>query len=53
MSNPAVITLASLNGRNNTFKRFQIEDNIGESIHLHVDNMRIDLSVNEFFELTI
>jgi len=52
MSNPAVITLASLNGRNNTFKRFQIEDNIGESIHLHVDNMRIDLSVNEFLDFS-
>lgn len=52
MSNPAVITLASLNGRNNTFKRFQIEDNIGESIHLHVDNIRIDLSVNEFLDFS-
>lgn len=52
MSNPAVITLASLNGRNNTFKRFQIEDNIGESIHLHVDNIRVDLSVNEFLDFS-
>ena len=48
MSNPAVITLASLTGRNNTFKRFQVEDNIGESIHLHIDNIRMDFSVNEF-----
>ena len=48
MSNPAVITLAKLNSRNRTFKRFEIEDNIGESIHLHVDNIRLDLSVNEF-----
>lgn len=52
MSNPAVITLASLNGRNNTFKRFQIEDNIGESIHLHIDNIRIDLSVNDFLDFS-
>ena len=52
MSNPAVITLASLNSRNKTFKRFQIEDNIGEAIHLHVDNIRIDLSVNEFLSFS-
>lgn len=52
MSNPAFITLASLNRRNNTFKRFQIEDNIGESIHLHVDNIRVDLSVNEFLDFS-
>jgi len=52
MSNPAVITLASLTGRNNTFKRFQVEDNIGESIHLHIDNMRVDFSVNEFLDFS-
>ena len=48
MSNPGVITLANLNSRNRSFKRFQIEDNIGESIHLHIDNMRVDFSVEEF-----
>ena len=52
MSNPAVITLASLNSRNRTFKRFEIEDNIGESIHLHVDNIRLDLSINEFIDFS-
>ena len=52
MSNPAVITLAMLNSRNRTFKRFEIEDNIGESIHLHVDNIRLDLSVNEFLDFS-
>lgn len=52
MSNPAVITIASLNGRNNTFKRFQVEDNIGEAIHLHIDNMRIDFTINEFLEFS-
>ena len=52
MSNPAVITLASLNSRNRTVKRFDIEDNIGESIHLHVDNIRLDLSVNEFLDFS-
>lgn len=52
MSNPGVITLANLNSRNRSFKRFQIEDNIGESIHLHIDNIRLDLSVNEFLEFS-
>ena len=52
MSNPAVIMLASLNGRKNTFKRFQIEDNIGESIHLHIDYIRVDLSVNDFLDFS-
>lgn len=52
MSNPAVITLASLNSRNGPFKRFEVEDNIGESIHLHVDNIRLDLSVNEFLDFS-
>lgn len=48
MSNPAVIVLASNNKKNGEFKRFQIEDNIGESIHLHIDNMRLDFTVKEF-----
>jgi len=48
MSNPAVITLDSLNSRSGKFKRFQLEDNIGESIHLHIDNMRVDFTINEF-----
>lgn len=52
MSNPGVITLANLNSRNRSFKRFQIEDNIGESIHLHIDNIRLDLSVNEFLDFS-
>jgi hypothetical protein len=52
MSNPAVITLVSLNSRNNTFKKFQVEDNIGESIHLHIDNIRVDLSVKEFLDFS-
>ncbi|MBW3020737.1 hypothetical protein KY334_05550 [Candidatus Woesearchaeota archaeon] len=52
MSNPAVITLDSLSNKNLTFKRFQIEDNIGESIHLHIDNMRIDFTVKEFLEFS-
>lgn len=52
MSNPAVIILDSVNKRKGKFKRFQIEDNIGESIHLHIDNMRIDFTINEFLEFS-
>ncbi len=50
MSNPAVITLA--NASKGKFKRFVIEDNIGESIHLHIDNMRVDFTINEFLEFS-
>ena len=46
MSNPAVISLVSsqVNG-----KALKIEDNIGEAIHIHYDNVRIDLTIDEFF----
>jgi hypothetical protein len=52
MSNPAVITLASENGKKLKFKRFVIEDNIGESMHLHIDNMRVDFTIKEFLEFS-
>jgi hypothetical protein len=52
MSNPAVLILDSLNNKKGRFKRFQLEDNIGESIHLHIDNMRIDFTINEFFNFS-
>ena len=45
MSNPGVIILADDLKSNN---RFQIEDNIGEAIHVHMNNVRFDLSINEF-----
>lgn len=48
MSNPAVIVLAT---NDDTGGRFVIEDNIGESIHLHYDCFRLDLTVKEFLEL--
>lgn len=48
MSNPGVIILDGLNSSKGKFKRFQIEDNIGEAIHLHIDNMRVDFTINEF-----
>jgi hypothetical protein len=47
MSNPGVIVLAKAT-RPASFRRFVVEDNIGESIHLHVDNLRIDFSVDQF-----
>jgi hypothetical protein len=46
MSNPAVITLDNVT--KGKFKRFVVEDNIGESIHLHIDNFRIDFTIQEF-----
>lgn len=52
MSNPGVITLNKAESRLGRFKRFVVEDNIGESIHLHVDSMRIDFSILEFFEFS-
>lgn len=48
MSNPAVITLSNANNRTGNIKRLVVEDNIGESIHIHVDDMRLDFSIQEF-----
>ena len=48
MSNPAVIKLASGKvGRSQVW----MDDNFGESIHLHIDDMRVDMTVNEFSAL--
>lgn len=52
MSNPAVMTLADASNRKGKIKRFVIEDNIGESIHLHIDNMRVDFTIKEFLEFS-
>jgi len=52
VSNPAVITLDEVKGKRNVFKRFTIEDNIGEAMHLHIDNMRIDFTIDEFLEFS-
>ena len=52
MSNPGVITLVDASSRFSKIKRFVVEDNIGESIHVHIDNMRIDFTVNEYLEFS-
>ena len=41
-----------MNDKNGVFKIFQIEDNIGESIHLHINNMRIDFTIKEFLDFS-
>ncbi len=48
MSNPGVIKLVRNKYGNHVF---WIDDNIGESIHIHLDQFRVDLTVNEFLEL--
>lgn len=51
MSNPAVIVLDKLTN-SKKFKRFLIEDNIGESIHIHIDNMRLDFTIKEYLNFS-
>ena len=47
MSNPGVISLAS-----NPKLELKIEDNIGEAIHIHYRNIRLDLTIAEFEKLS-
>lgn len=51
MSNPGIKILAE-NHQGQKIKRFVIEDNIGESIHLHVDNIRLDFSIRSFLSFS-
>ncbi|MCR5566931.1 MAG: hypothetical protein K6F61_08760 [Clostridiales bacterium] len=48
MSNPGVISLVSIK---DLPYRFEIEDNIGEAIHLHFQDIRLDLSIQDFERL--
>lgn len=48
MSNPGVVELVNTDLSIGTLK---IEDNIGESIHIHIADFRIDVTVNELREL--
>lgn len=50
MSNPGVITLANNKLRDSKLS-VKIEDNIGEAIHFHFGEIRIDLTVKEFLEI--
>ena len=50
MSNPAVIMLTNTSTKSGG--RFKVEDNIGESMHIHYDNFRIDLTIKEFLKFT-
>ena len=45
MSNPGVISLVRISDLG---KRFEIEDNIGEAIHIHYGDIRLDMTIREF-----
>jgi|TARA_E500000331_G_scaffold270956_1_gene262564 hypothetical protein len=50
--NAGVVVLSSAllqNTREN--QRLDIEDNIGEGIHIHYKNLRFDLTIRDFIEL--
>lgn len=51
MSNPGVITLASLRDIGPNLRRLDVEDNIGEAIHVHLNGLRIDLTIREFLKI--
>lgn len=48
MSNPGVVTLAAIK---HFPYRFEVEDNIGEAIHIHYKDIRLDLTINELVRL--
>ena len=50
MSNPGVRALASLKPVGVPW-RFEIEDNVGEAIHVHYRDIRLDLTIKEFYAL--
>ena len=52
MSNPGVIKLVSLRNVGPNVKRLDIEDNIGEAIHIHWNGFRLDLTIKEFLSLS-
>ena len=49
MSNPGVLTLSEL--KIGGHKAFRVEDNLGESVHLHYRDVRIDLTMEELLYL--
>lgn len=50
MSNPGVILLSSKKNIGPNIQRFDVEDNIGESIHIHINNFRFDFTIKEFLK---
>ena len=56
MSNLGVITLSRFNKKkfidNTSFTEIKVEDNIGESIHIHIDNFRMNFTIKQFNELS-
>lgn len=48
MSNPGLVVLAKARGGTKNLRNFVIEDNIGEAVHIHWNNLRIDFSIDEF-----
>lgn len=48
MSNPGVILLVSLEKMIGFPYRFDIEDNIGEAIHVHFKDLRLDMTIHDF-----
>ena len=52
MSNPAVITLANSKAQKDKSNKIVIEDNIGESIHLHLDKLRFDFTIKDFIDFS-
>lgn len=52
MSNPGVIILAKKNNISTNILRFEIEDNVGESIHIHLNNFRFDFTIDEFLDFS-
>ena len=50
MSNPGVIILdnTSMTGKEINGPRLQIEDNIGEAIHIHLGDLRLDFTISDF-----
>ena len=55
MSNPGVIILTKTRKNlisrifnRHSYRTFQIEDNIGESVHIHYNDIRIELSIKDF-----
>ena len=49
MSNPGVLTLTKkqLSAR----KNFRVEDNLGESVHFHYNDIRVDLTMKELLSI--